>query len=644
MTDSPSSVFDSVFEELKGLDRDASLFLLSTESAGFFLFSADRMSRFEADSQQIEQLRRRLDRARGGRPILSSEPAFVRTVLAGNDHANVALLPIIVEGSLIGSLNVAIPEQSSAEEMDAFRTCADRIGDAVRTSLPSDSVERRNLQLNLITRLGRQDVWDMDFEAFFDMAVVSIREGLRYYNVSIFTLSDDQSELTLAAHAGAYRGRVSRGYRQNIGVGMLGWVVRHARLLLANDVSKEPNYAAVAGLATLSEICLPIIVDGRVEGVLNVESDRLSAFDDGDVVALEALAQQIADFVNTRQQQTAFESLKAEREDRYRFGDLLGRSPEMRRVFELVRTVAGSVMSVLIKGETGTGKELVAKAIHRESDRRSHPFIAVNCAALPEALFESELFGHERGAFTGADRRRVGKMELADGGTLFLDEVGEIPHAMQAKLLRAIEEKTFTRVGGEREIKVDVRILSATNLDQADLARGDLFRQDLYFRLCGVAIDLPPLRTRIDDIPLLAAHFLREGCERAGKSIESIDPRVLSILMSYSWPGNVRELENVMGRAVLMEKTKLLQDVDLPPEVGADQEVGSFSEDTLDLTLKDACRLAVAGVEKEYIRSLLARTRGNVSQAAKQAGVTRRTLYNKLAFYGLKREDFVASG
>ena len=527
----------------------------------------------------------------------------------------------------------------SPDVLKAWSDEATKVGERLkeRHSLPEES--KRNLQLNLINRLGQQDVWKMDLQDFFDMSVVSIRESLGYYNVSIFRIDETSQDLVLTAHAGAYRGRVSKGYHQGIDRGMLGWVARNGRMLLTNDVSREPAYLAVEGLATKSEICIPILIEGKIEGVLNVESDVVGAFDQGDVVALETLAQQVADVVQMRRTNQAFDLLKAE--IRHSFGQFIGRSEVMRKVFDLIRTVARSDMIVLIRGETGTGKELVARAIHAESRRKDRPFIAVNCAALPESLFESELFGHERGAFTGADRRRVGKMEMARGGTLFLDEIGEIPYPLQAKLLRAIEGQAFTRVGGEQEIQVDVRILSATNQPLEELEQQGRFRRDLYFRLNAVQIHLPPLRERIEDLPLLAAHFLREACARLDKRIDAIAPAVLAALTAYAWPGNIRELENAIARAALMEQTSCLSQIDLPQvKAGPVDLLPGVAEE---MSLKEVCRTALENVEREYLRSLLTRTKGNISRATQLAGINRRTMYNKLAAYGLTRSDFIPS-
>ncbi len=539
---------------------------------------------------------------------------------------------------------IAAETEAGSDQMRQWRDQARQLISRLQDLPPYPQARKRDLQLNLIKRLGQQDIWQRSLEDFLGMAVVSIRESLNYYNVSCFMLDSTGRHLVLTAHAGAYRGRVSKGDHQEVEQGLMGWVVRHRRMLLANDVSREPHYLAIPGLATRSEICLPLFMGEKIEGVLNVESDEVDAFDQGDVVALEALAQQIAEITQMHRQTQAFERLRTELEG-YRASDqFLGRSPAMCQVFNLINSVADSDISVLLWGETGTGKELAAQRIHQQSARRGKPFVAVNCAAIPEQLFESELFGHERSAFTGADRRRIGKLELAQGGTLFLDEVAEIPYTLQAKLLRAVESRRFTRVGGEKEIKVDVRILSATNQSLEELERQGRFRRDLYFRLNAVQVHLPPLRERQEDIPLLAAHFLRHACAKSGKQISSIAPPVLSALMAHTWPGNVRELENTIARAVLLEQTQCLAQVHLPI-VGQGRAAagGSLSDAAEEMALKEVCRIALEQAEREYLRRLLTRVRGNISQAARLAGINRRTLYNKLERYQIQRGDFLPS-
>jgi DNA-binding NtrC family response regulator len=319
-------------------------------------------------------------------------------------------------------------------------------------------------------------------------------------------------------------------------------------------------------------------------------------------------------------------ALQEELERRSQFSNIIGRSAEMREVFELVRQVAPARTSVLITGESGVGKEMIAEALHYNSPRRDKPFIKLHCAALTETLLESELFGHEKGSFTGAVARKRGRFELAHLGTLFLDEIGEINQTVQIKLLRVLEEKRFERVGGEDTVEVDVRLIAATNRDLADAIAKGAFREDLYYRLNVVNIHIPPLRDRKDDIPLLIAAFLREFSQENGKAIEGIDPKARRALVGYAWPGNVRQLRNSIESAVVLCKGSVITLEDLPPGIRGEQG-------------GDAVRLAVgstlAEAEKELIRSTLAREGGNKSRAAEVLGIGRKTLHRKLQEYGL---------
>jgi DNA-binding NtrC family response regulator len=319
-------------------------------------------------------------------------------------------------------------------------------------------------------------------------------------------------------------------------------------------------------------------------------------------------------------------ALQEELERRSQFSNIIGRSAEMREVFELVRQVAPARTSVLITGESGVGKEMIAEALHYNSPRRDKPFIKLHCAALTETLLESELFGHEKGAFTGAVARKRGRFELAHLGTLFLDEIGEINQTVQIKLLRVLEEKRFERVGGEETVEVDVRLIAATNRDLTDAIAKGTFREDLYYRLNVLNIHIPPLRDRRDDIPLLIAAFLREFGQENGKAIDGIDPKARRALVGYSWPGNVRQLRNSIESAVVLCKGSVITLEDLPPGIRGEQG-------------GDAVRLSVgsslAEAEKELIRSTLAREGGNKSRTAEVLGIGRKTLHRKLQEYGL---------
>jgi DNA-binding NtrC family response regulator len=314
-------------------------------------------------------------------------------------------------------------------------------------------------------------------------------------------------------------------------------------------------------------------------------------------------------------------SLRQKLEDRYRFENIIAKSSKMQRVIEVIKVVAKSNATVLITGESGTGKELVARAIHSQSHRRNKPFVAVSCAALPESLLESELFGHEKGSFTGAYAQKKGKFEFANGGTLFLDEIGEMSANIQVHLLRVLEEKEFTRVGGNDPIKVDVRVISATNKDLRKAIEKQEFREDLYYRLNVVNIELPPLRERKEDVPLLAEHFLNTFASENRKEVTGFTPEALEFLLDYGWPGNVRELENAIERAVILAKDSLIAAADFPQE-------------NLSLAYSTTPRKNLKEVEKTHLLNVLRETGGNYSEAARILGISRMTLYNKAKEYG----------
>jgi len=311
----------------------------------------------------------------------------------------------------------------------------------------------------------------------------------------------------------------------------------------------------------------------------------------------------------------------------YHFRDMISKSPAMQRVFDLARSAARSQSTVLILGESGTGKELLARATHAESPRQSGPFVAVSCAALTETLLESELFGHEKGSFTGAVNRRKGKFESAHGGTLFLDEIGDISPKLQLDLLRVLEERKFFRVGGSEAVEVDVRIIAATNKDLRKASETGQFRDDLYYRLNVIPITLPPLRERLEDVPLLVEHFLEHLNLEMSHRTEEVSPGALSALMRYHWPGNVRELRNVLERGMVVAKGLLI----MPEDLGLDD--ATPRQAPIDVTL------SLDEVEHRHIAAVLHHAGGNVTQAARTLGIDRVTLYNKIKKYGLRRGE-----
>ncbi|MBN1105027.1 MAG: sigma-54-dependent Fis family transcriptional regulator [Deltaproteobacteria bacterium] len=389
---------------------------------------------------------------------------------------------------------------------------------------------------------------------------------------------------------------------------------------------------------TTSYPTVPVIIltgHGTVENA--VDSMRNGAFDFlTKPVNLDRLGLLVKRALSTRRLIVEHQALQkeVERLEKKKDRAIIGRSGALDRVLELVEQVAQTKVSVLITGESGVGKELVADAIHNASSRREKPFIKVHCAALSESLLESELFGHEKGSFTGASSQRKGRFELADGGTIFLDEIGEINPSVQIKILRVLQEKTFERVGGEKTIHVDTRIIAATNRDLKEEVEKGHFREDLYYRLNVVNIHVPPLRERKDDIPLLTSAFLEQFAGENEKNIEGIDNKASTMLYNYNWPGNIRELRNCMESAVVLCKKHIIGPDDLPPGVRSNEEEG---------VIRIELGTSMAEAEKIIIRQTLKGVNNNKSRASELLGIGRKTLHRKIHDYGLE-EEFLTRG
>jgi DNA-binding NtrC family response regulator len=323
--------------------------------------------------------------------------------------------------------------------------------------------------------------------------------------------------------------------------------------------------------------------------------------------------------------------LRAEPPDRT-FHGMVGRHPEMARIYQVIVQIAEAPTTVLVTGESGTGKELVARAVHQRSPRAGQPFVAVNVAAIPESLVESELFGHEKGAFTGAHARKLGKFELAHGGTIFLDEIGSLRLDLQAKLLRALQEREIERLGGLRPVPIDVRVVAATNVNLRQAVRQGAFREDLYYRLNVVPVHVLPLRERREDIPFLVEHFVRKFARECRRPMDGVSAGALAVLIRYDWPGNVRELENVIHRAVVLASGPVVMLRDVPPEVVMPETASSLTEDTR-LPLREACEQ----FERQYVLRILEGVQWNVSRAARRLGVHRNTVLTKLSAWNIHR-------
>jgi len=463
----------------------------------------------------------------------------------------------------------------------------------------------------------------------------------------VMLVDPDTAELRIEASYGLSEGDAHRiSYR--IGEGITGRVAESGKAIVVPQISREPLFLDRLGLRKktsgrqeLSFLCVPIVVNRKTVGVLGVDL-RYKEERDYDraikfltiVASMMAQAIKVEHLIEAEKQRLLTENihLKQELRERYDFGQIIGNSHPMRQVYEQVTQVARTNTTVLLRGESGTGKEMIAHAIHYNSLRAGKPFVRVSCAALPETLIESELFGYEKGAFTGAQARKKGRFELADGGTLFLDEIGDLNLSTQIKLLRALQEREFERLGGTETIKVNVRLIAATNKDLEKAIAADQFREDLYYRLNVFAIFMPPLRERKTDILLLADHFLEKYAREHGKLIKRISTPAIDMLTSYHWPGNVRELENIIERAVLVCETNVIHGHHLPPTLQTAEGSGTMT------------RLSLGGAVEAYERGLiqdaLKTTRGNISKAAKMLDTTERIIGYKVKKYDIDCKRF----
>jgi Nif-specific regulatory protein len=435
--------------------------------------------------------------------------------------------------------------------------------------------------------------------------------------------------------------------KYNIGEGITGKVIDTGKAIIVPRISEEPLFLDRTGSrkhldkSDIAFICVPVKVGSETVGALS--ADRPSRGEhalEADIRLLTIIASTISQAVRLRQlaheemEKVMVENrrLQDQLKVRYRPKAIVGNSKIMRDVYDLIETVGGKNTTVLILGESGVGKERVAHAVHYGSPRAEKPFVKVNCAALPESLIESELFGHEKGAYTGATLARKGRFEMAERGTIFLDEIGELSLSVQTKLLRIIQEKEFERIGGNATLKSDVRIIAATNRDLAAAIREGIFREDLYYRLNIFPILVPPLRERRTDIMLLAEHFLQKYAREHGKKIDGIATSATDKLMNYHWPGNVRELENCIERAVILCADGKIRSHHLPPSLQMADAAGRDLPGTFKGTM--------AGVEQEIIVDELKRCRGNVAGAARALGITERMIGLRIAKYGIEPKKF----
>jgi Nif-specific regulatory protein len=512
------------------------------------------------------------------------------------------------------------------------------------TETDRDSCSRELHEMRLLYEISTMLGETPDLKSGLAPALEKISKHLDILRGTITILNRTNREIAIEEAYGLDTAEVARG-RYQLGEGITGKVIASGEAVGIPRISEEPRFLDKTGArknldkSDISFVCVPIKIGSEVIGAISIDklyNEQVSLEDD--IRLLTIVAYTISQAVRIRQvSQEEVESLKEENSrlqqelyTRYKPESVIGNSKIMRLLYREMEQVSGTSATVLLLGESGVGKEKVAHAIHYSSPRAGKPFIKMNCAAIPETLIESELFGHEKGAFTNAITMRKGRFEMADCGTIFLDEIGEMPLAVQTKFLRILQEREFERIGGTETIKVNIRIIAATNRNLPDLIREGKFREDLYYRLNVFPLVVPPLRERKTDIILLADHFVEKFSREHSKSIKNISSPAINLLMAYAWPGNVRELENCIERAVILSSDETIHSYHLPPSLQTGPKAGEGKTGTL-TAIMDA-------VEQEIINEELKRCDWNMSRAAANLGITERMMGLRVVKYELKRK------
>jgi len=515
--------------------------------------------------------------------------------------------------------------------------------------------ETQGLELLALHRITELIGNAADLEMTLESILEVVNETLKMQRATLLLYDTVRGSLVITASCGLSEAEEVRGvYKPDEGV--IGQIFRTRSPFVVPDIKSEPLFLNRTGARNavsrdkVSFLGVPVMVSGGPAGVLTV--DRLFGDDvsfEEDIRFLTVLATLMAQFITLHREIGKKEarlveenrSLKAKIHRIHDGHFIIGHSKPMQEVFGIIDKISKSDATALLLGESGTGKELVARAIHESSERKSRAFIKINCAALPETLLESELFGHEKGAFTGAHATRPGRFELADSGSIFLDEIGEMPLSLQAKILRVLQERQFERLGGTRTFKVDVRVVAATNVSLEDAVARGKFRADLYYRLNVVPILLPPLRQRKDDIPLLFNHFLLKSNQRNGKDVK-MTSELLDFLMSYSWPGNVREMQNLVERMVILAEGERVTLKDLPPNIRHGGRRKVAVEGNVPFLgnverVESSSGRSLSQIEREEIESALMRNGWVQARAARELGLTQRQMGYRIKKYGLSR-------
>ena len=594
-------------------------------------------------------------------PHMPDKPIARARLLEAGVRARIAV-PVYAGGRIIGLFAVSsfAPGVYTSEHVAACRQIADLIGPFVHGMVLFQRERRRRARLQAITALAPILGTSLKVGDFLERLGEALRPVLDFDAMAIRVVNADRRALELVGVLDDEEGARYAGTAAPEEYSTSSRIARGETILI-HDAQHEldPDRAGdrrILARGRRSLVIVPLVFGERVEGYVYFAKRLPNSYGEADVEVAQALAAQIvialqhqrlageqqragAAEARARHLQARVESLRTELADRYDFSHIIGRAPVFLDALEQAKKVAPTETTVLLTGESGTGKEVVARAIHHSSPRKDGPFVAVNCAALPEALIESELFGHERGAFTGADRLQRGRFELAEGGTLLLDEIGELAPAVQAKLLRVLQERQYERVGGTALLDADVRLITATNRDLEAAVAERRFREDLYYRLAVFRVHLPPLRERGDDVMLLGEQFVRGLGAKAGKGELGLSGAAREVLLTHRWPGNIRELQNAVERALIISDGGLItadqlgitvkRDVATEPAtraVGSEPGVAAATSPVVE---------SLADLERRTIVDALARSNGNKSRAAAALGLSRTQLYTRLKRFGL---------
>lgn len=587
---------------------------------------------------------------------VSMDPVYIPV---RKDICSELAVPLSVHGKIIGVVNVDSSKKNAftEDDMELLQTISNQAAQILMHTNLYKELERKIKLKDILIDIAQATEKIIELKDVFEITMKMLADGFDIMRGMLIMFEKGGADrLSVYTAYNISEEEISRGI-YNVGEGIIGKVVESGKAISIPDINKETSFLNKMQIKRdksipLAFIAVPIKIDRTVVGVLAVEKEFENENilnDEEDMMVLIAniitnkakAYEQISEDKETLVNENI--NLKKELYKNFGLNNMVGKSKKMQEIYNLVQTVADSNSSILILGESGTGKELIAKALHIGSSRKDNPFVSINCASIPENLLESELFGYKKGAFTGAVMDKKGKFLLANTGTLFLDEIGDMPMFLQAKLLRAIQEREIEPVGSEMKIKIDIRIISATNQDLEKLIKDGKFREDLYYRLNVVEVNMPPLRERKDDIPLLALHFTKKYAQRDNKKVQGISQESLRILQAYSWPGNVRELENVIERAVLLSKTGMIESGHLPsylmemeevPELQIGKWVEGFVKNP---SYNGKVYNSVVGhIEKELISRALVQNNRNKVKTSEFLGINRNTLRSKMDEYKIK--------